>query len=103
MTACTPLTREAPARELGPSTVTVTASADLPVIPANPDRRSVLIVNTSTTASVYIVKGRQGRIGDFSYELLPGEGVTTTTAGPIYIVTVSGSVVVKCLAELGAV
>jgi hypothetical protein len=104
VSACLPLTREAPSRELLPYTFTAKDTTDAPVMGADVERRSLLIVNTSTTDSVWIVKGRGAAINDFSYELKPGEGATFGTAGPLYMRCQTGkSVVVKTLAENGAV
>lgn len=105
MSACIPIMRDAPARELIPSSVTVTDHAQVPLIGANPDRRSLLIVNTDATNSVHLVRNGQGQVGDLSYELKPGEGITLAGAYPVYAVTAAPGLLarVKMLAEHGAV
>lgn len=105
MSACLPLTREAASRELAPAVVTVTDHAQLPAVPANADRRSVLIVNTDSTNTVYLVRNAQGQAGsDTAYPIKPGEGLTLATAAPIYLVAQTGvTAVVKVIAELGSV
>ncbi len=104
MSACLPLTREAPTRELLPFTTTVKDNAEAPAVGADVDRRSLLLINTSSTDSVWIVKGRGSQINEFSYELAPGEGTTVTSAAPVYMRCRAGkSCVVKTLAENGAV
>lgn len=100
MTAC--LCREAGATGLIPMTRTISDSPTAPLLQADGNRRSALLVNADASNSFHVVLGRGGSVGDSSYECKPGEGFPTTMQGEVWVKASPGlSVVVKVLIETG--
>lgn len=100
MSACK--TREVGAVGLLPMTKTLDDKAAAPLLDADGNRRSALIVNADAANSAYFITGRGSQVGDQSYEIKPGEGVAVKTQGQVWMRAATGlSVVVKVLVETG--
>jgi len=79
--------------------VTVPDASTTALAAANPLRREILVVNTSTTATVYI-GGDAGALAGQGLPILPSQSLTLETAAAVYARNDSGGEVALAVAEM---